>query len=96
MSSINNVGGNSPVYSVNKAAARPPAAAPGAAQGTTSTRGMDKLELSGTTQLFKTLKAGGDVRADKVAEIKAQIANGTYEDDRKLDLATDRLLDDLL
>jgi anti-sigma28 factor (negative regulator of flagellin synthesis) len=32
---------------------------------------------------------------DKVASIKAQIEAGTYEDDHKLDVAADRLLDDL-
>jgi anti-sigma28 factor (negative regulator of flagellin synthesis) len=37
-----------------------------------------------------------DMRAEKVAQIKAQIEAGTYDDDQKLDVATDRLLDDLL
>jgi flagellar biosynthesis anti-sigma factor FlgM len=97
MSSVNNVGNNSPVYSVNRLAAKPPAQA---ATGTSApARGTDTVELSGTNHvgnLLKTLKAGGDVRTDKVAEIKAQIANGTYEDDKKLDAATDRLLDEML
>ena len=31
-----------------------------------------------------------------IAAIKAQIENGTYDDDKKLDVAVDRLLDDLL
>jgi anti-sigma28 factor (negative regulator of flagellin synthesis) len=31
-----------------------------------------------------------------VAAIKAQIEAGTYEDDQKLDIAADRLLDDLM
>ena len=55
----------------------------------------DKLQLSGVSHLLKSLK-NNDVRTDKVAEIKAQIASGTYEDDKKLDAAVDRLLDDLL
>jgi len=55
----------------------------------------DKLELSGMSHLLKTLK-NNDIRTDKVADIKAQIEAGTYEDDQKLDGATDRLLDDLL
>jgi anti-sigma28 factor (negative regulator of flagellin synthesis) len=45
--------------------------------------------------LLKTLK-NNDIRTDKVAAIKAQIEAGTYEDDKKLDAAVDRLLDDLL
>ena len=61
------------------------------------TRAGDTVELSGVKQqLLQTLKAGGDVRVDKVADIKAQIAAGTYEDDKKLDIAADRLLDDLM
>jgi flagellar biosynthesis anti-sigma factor FlgM len=56
----------------------------------------DRLELSGVSHLLKALKTNGDVRTDKVAEIKAQIEAGRYEDDKKLDVAVDRLLDDLL
>lgn len=95
MSSINNVGGSNPVQSIYTK----PVAKSGAAETTAPAapaRGADKLELSGVGHLLKTLKAGGDIRADKVADIKAQIAAGTYDDDQKLDAATDRLLDDLL
>ena len=58
------------------------------------TRASDRLELSGASHLLKTLKSN-DVRTDKVANIKAQIENGTYEDDHKLNAAIDKLLDDL-
>ena len=54
----------------------------------------DKVELSGIAGFLQTLKAN-DIRAEKVAEVKAAIEAGTYEDDAKLDLAIDRLLDDL-
>ena len=54
----------------------------------------DKLELSGMSHLVAALKKN-DVRVDKVAEIRQQIAAGTYEDDKKLDGAIDKLLDDL-
>ena len=91
MSSINNVGGSSPVNPVyTKPVAKPAASAPAEA-----TRGKDRLELSGLSPLLKTLQSGGDIRADKVAAIKTQIEAGTYEDDKKLDAAVDRLLDDL-
>lgn len=56
---------------------------------------VDKLELSGVSHLLKTLK-NNDVRMDKVAVIKAQIQAGTYDDEKKLDGAIDKLLDDLL
>jgi flagellar biosynthesis anti-sigma factor FlgM len=97
MSSVNNVGNNSPIYSVNRPGPKPlsQSAAPASAA---PARGKDTVELSGNTaasQALKTLKAGGDFRADKVASIKAQIQAGTYDDEAKLDAATDRLLDEI-
>jgi flagellar biosynthesis anti-sigma factor FlgM len=58
-------------------------------------RGSDKLELSGASSMLATLKAGGDVRAEKVADIRAQIDSGTYETDDKINGALDGLLDDM-
>lgn len=55
----------------------------------------DRVELSGVGHLMKALKSN-DIRTDKVAEIRAQIEAGTYEDDKKLDVAVDRLLDELI
>jgi len=95
MSSINslgNVGGNWPVQ--NTSASKAPAQAD-AASAQSPSRAPDKLQLSGMSEMLKTLQAN-NVRADKVASIKAQIQGGTYEDDHKLNVATDRLLDDLL
>jgi len=90
--SIQGIGNNSPVQ---KIASQPvqKSVQPGSTQ---PERGSDKVELTSVSSLLHTLKSGGDVRVDKVAAIKAQIANGTYEDDHKLDVAADRLLDDLL
>jgi len=94
MSSINNVGGNNPVQKIyTKPVAKP--AETQSSQPTHPTRAADRLELSGAGHLLKALKAGGDIRADKVAAIKAQIESGKYEDDHKLDVATDRMLDDM-
>ncbi len=55
----------------------------------------DKLELSGVGHLLGVLKQN-DIRADKVAAVRAQIDAGTYEDDNKLNVAVDRLLEDIL
>ena len=89
---VNNVGSNSPVQKItnNPVQKAIPADAP------KQIPAADRLELSGVSHLLKTLKSNGDVRTDKVAEIKSAIENGTYEDDKKLDVAVDRLLDDLL
>ncbi len=87
---INGVGSNSPIQKIlNQPVMREtPVDAP------KQNPLMDKLELSGMSHLLGALKTN-DVRADKIAAIKAQIDSGTYESDDKLNVACDRLLDDL-
>jgi flagellar biosynthesis anti-sigma factor FlgM len=59
-------------------------------------RASDRLELSGASNLLAALKANQDVRVDKVATIRQQIQNGTYDaDGSKLDAAANNLLDEL-
>jgi len=91
INNVNNLGSTSPVQKLvsNPIQKQIPADAPAQLPAT------DKLELSGASHLLQALKTN-DVRADKVASIKAQLANGTYEDDAKMNVAVDRLLDDLL
>ena len=90
MSSINSIGPNSPVQKIiqqpiqKQVPADPPRQLPT----------VDKLEISGVSHLLKALKSN-DIRVDKVAQIRAQIEAGTYETEDKLDIAADRLLDDL-
>ena len=73
-----------------QAAAKPAEAAPSA-----PARGSDRLELSTVDRMMGQLKTN-DVRWSKVNEIKAQIANGSYETDDKLNAAADKLLDEVL
>jgi flagellar biosynthesis anti-sigma factor FlgM len=89
---VNNAASSSPVQKVvsNPIQKQVPADAPKQLPVT------DRVELSGMSQLLKTLKAGGDIRTDKVASIKAQIEAGTYETDDKLTAAADKLLDELM
>jgi anti-sigma28 factor (negative regulator of flagellin synthesis) len=89
MSGINGVGGSNPVHM----AVNPSINRTGATESA-QPRAADRLELSGATQHLLSLKTN-DVRADKVASIRAQIEAGTYDDEQKLDIAIDRLLDDL-
>jgi len=87
---INGVGNTRPIQGLGQVVQREiPANAPTQLPATS-----DRLELSDVNSYVKTLKANG-IRADKVASIKAQIANGTYEDDHKLDSAIDKMMDDL-
>ncbi len=92
MSSIHGLGTVAPLQqtqATNKSAATT------ATSATKTSSLSDRLELSGMSGLLQSLKVGGDFRADKVATIKSQIEAGTYEDDAKLDAASDRLLDAL-
>jgi negative regulator of flagellin synthesis FlgM len=55
----------------------------------------DELDISREADMVSRVRELPDVRAEKVARIKAQIANGTYETDEKLDLALSRLFDEI-
>ena len=92
MSSINGIGNSAPVQRAINAPIQK-ASETDAPKGPSAT---DRLELSGASHLLKALKQNNDVRVDKVAQVKAAIAAGAYEDDAKMDVAVDRLLDDLL
>ena len=70
------------------------AAKPAAAATTAPARGKDRLEVGTVDRLLTQLKTN-DVRWDKVNQIKAQIENGSYETDDKLNATADKLLDEL-
>lgn len=93
MSGISGVGGNAPVTRVTVPQQPVSKSIPaGAAKPLPLT---DKVQLSQVNQMMATLKAGGDIRADKVAAIRAQLDAGTYETEAKLDQAINRLIDEL-
>lgn len=54
---------------------------------------VDQVEISAEAQLMSTA-ASGDIRADRVADIRAQIASGQYESAEKLDAAVSRMFDE--
>ena len=91
MSSINGLGPNSPIQKIINQPIQKQTPTDPPAQIPTS----DKLQLSGMSHLLDVLKTN-DVRVDKVADVRAQIEAGTYETDDKLDIAADKLLDDLM
>jgi negative regulator of flagellin synthesis FlgM len=97
--SIQGIGNSSQASPVQKVIANPiqkslPTDAT-SAPPTSPSRGSDKVELSSASSLLASLKAGNDVRADKVADIRAQIESGTYDTDDKVNGALDGLLDDM-
>ncbi len=91
MNPVSNVGANTPVQKV----VAKPIQKEVSAQAPKQLPATDRLELSGVSHMLQALKSN-DVRADKVASVRAQIEAGHYEDDKKIDAAIDRLLDDLL
>jgi anti-sigma28 factor (negative regulator of flagellin synthesis) len=91
MSAIDGVGRNTPIQKLTNQPIQKNLSADAPRQLPST----DRVELSGISHMLEALKAN-DIRSDKVAEIKAAIEAGTYETDEKLDVATDRLLDDLL
>jgi negative regulator of flagellin synthesis FlgM len=59
------------------------------------TQGADQLDISREADMASRLRDIPDIRADRVAEIRAAIAAGTYETPDKLDIAVGRLLDEI-
>jgi negative regulator of flagellin synthesis FlgM len=53
----------------------------------------DRLEISETGQILSNLAPASTIRADRVAQIRQAIADGTYETPEKIELTVDRLLD---
>lgn len=68
----------------------PPAASAGEAFSP-----VDQVDISHEADLVSRLQDLPEVRADRVATIRAQIEAGTYETDDKLDMAVSRLLDEI-
>lgn len=68
-------------------------AAPQAGVSTGNT--SDRLEISAAAQMASQIGEMPDIRHDRVAAIKAAIADGSYETADKLDAALDRLLDEI-
>lgn len=57
--------------------------------------GQDRLELSEHASFLARLKEIPDIRADKVASVYAKIQRGDYFTPEKLEVAVDRLIQDL-
>ena len=53
------------------------------------------MEISDAARLVEQVNQLPDVRQDRIDQIRAQIAEGTYETDEKLDVAVGRLLDEI-
>jgi negative regulator of flagellin synthesis FlgM len=56
---------------------------------------QDELDLSDTARLVERIHEMPDLRQDRVNQIRAQIASGSYETDEKLEIALSRLIDEI-
>ena len=66
-----------------------------AAQNSEPLHGADQVDISAEADMVSRVHELPDVRTDRVAEIRQQIADGTYDTDAKFDVAIGRLLDEL-
>jgi len=89
------------IYGPNRIHAPHPISRPNTAgiskTNSTSSAGpiRDELQLSDAAQLLDQVEDVPEIRMDKVASIRSQIEAGTYETPEKLDVAIDRLLDEI-
>jgi negative regulator of flagellin synthesis FlgM len=58
-------------------------------------QGADSVELSHEAEAVGRVQDVPDIRADRIAQIRAEIVAGTYETEQKLDVAVGRLLDEI-
>jgi negative regulator of flagellin synthesis FlgM len=77
------------------AKAAEPTAAPKTAAPKTAAP-IDKLDISNHVNRLQSTSptTGGDIRIDRVAELRRQIASGTYDTPEKMDVALNRMLDE--
>jgi len=66
-----------------------------AQSGVRSFGGVDQLDISPEADFVAQARDLPEIREDRVAALKAQIQNGTYETGDKLDMALSRLLDEI-
>ena len=57
--------------------------------------GVDRVEISPIARMMSEVAALPDIRAEKVAQVRAEIQAGTYITPEKLDIAIERLLQDI-
>jgi negative regulator of flagellin synthesis FlgM len=57
--------------------------------------GSDEVSISPEADLLSRVHNLPEIRQERVDQIRAEIANGTYETDEKLDIAISRLLDEM-
>ncbi|MEM7756060.1 MAG: flagellar biosynthesis anti-sigma factor FlgM [Planctomycetota bacterium] len=57
-------------------------------------RSTDRVEVSDMARLLAKMNDMPDIRADLVSKVRGEIASGKYENEEKLELAIDAMLED--
>jgi negative regulator of flagellin synthesis FlgM len=65
------------------------------AEQTAGVAGTDRVDISPAAEAAVRAAESGEIRHELVNQIRAQIAAGNYETPEKLDLAVERLLDEI-
>ncbi len=65
------------------------------AQRPDSVQITDELDISDAARLTDLANSAPEIRQDRVDAVRAKIAQGTYETPEKLDVAVERLLDEI-
>ncbi len=69
--------------------------APGAQPAKPSASPADQVDISAAAEAAINATETGESRAELVARVRGEIADGSYETPEKLDAALDRLLDEI-
>lgn len=81
-------GGTQPISGVRLDGVKPGGAIPNSIP-------VDRVEISQIARLMSEVSLIPEVRAEKIAQVRAQIEAGTYITPEKMDIAVGRLLEDL-
>ena len=86
---LNGAGGAQPIY--------PRLAAYTVEQGSSASVSAprDHVEISSLGQMLDSVHRMPEIRHERVEEIRRQIADGIYETPEKIEIALDRLMDEL-
>lgn len=63
-------------------------------EGSTNSLPVDQLDISAEAQMLSHTQSADVIRSERVAEIRTQIADGTYETPEKLEAAVSRMFDE--
>ncbi len=61
-----------------------------------SSAGVDQLDISSEADMLSRARDVSEIRMDRVAELRAAIEAGAYETEAKIEMAVERLLDELV